>query len=100
MIKNKKQLKKSYDLAKTKKVGQEVECPSCRYVFVKRSYQQTFCGRFARKCNDNYWNNVDCRKFNNTTRISPANRDYAERRERNDYLYDDHPFSTEGLGQW
>lgn len=108
MEKNKKKLKKSYDLAKSKKVGEEMECPSCKHIFIKKSYQQTFCGRFGRKCNDNYWNNIDHRKFNNTTRISPANRAsteiWLEDRYDNsysvyDYCEDEHPFSSDALGQ-
>lgn len=71
---NIKNLKKAYEQAKSKRVGETCSCPSCRTAFVKVSYQQAFCkSRPGTECKDFYWNNVTPSKRNNTTRISPAN---------------------------
>ncbi len=96
-------LKSLYKTAKEAAVGTEVKCPSCKTMFTKQHHQQAFCtARIGTRCKDFYWNNVTPKKRNNTTRISPANAAYmermAERRERD--CDDDHPFSSEGLGQW
>lgn len=56
-----------YTLAKNASVGSTITCPSCGVKFVKRSYQNTFCGlrgknshkKQGRKCKDMYWNSVD-----------------------------------------
>jgi hypothetical protein len=97
-------IKTIYNLNKTKKVGDTCSCPSCGSIFVKEHYQQTFCKtKEGTVCKDKYWNTVIPTKRNNTTRISPQNRMYKERmisiksyRE----FEDDHPFSSDGLGQW
>ena len=72
----------AYIKAKAAKVGDTVKCPACGKEFVKKTYNQVFCNnnnntRFG-NCKDKYWNTVDPRKRNNTTRISPANRAYYE----------------------
>ena len=62
-----------YDKAKKAKVGETIICPSCKTEFKKTHWQQKFCKTKAKtKCKDYYWNNVDEKKRNNTTRISPA----------------------------
>ena len=63
------EMKKLYAIAKEKKVGAQFSCPACSSSLTKKSYQHKFCGT---KCKDRYWNNVDPRKRNNRTRISPA----------------------------
>ncbi len=66
-------LKHLYLVNKSKKVGDSCVCPSCLVSFVKGSYQQIFCRTKAGTyCKDQYWNKVDPKKRNNTTRISPA----------------------------
>ena len=58
---------------KQKKVGNNCICPSCLTSFIKGSYQQVFCKtKVGTYCKDQYWNKVDPKKRNNTTRISPA----------------------------
>lgn len=70
----------AYIKAKAAKVGDIIECPGCNKDFVKKTYNQVFCNNINSKvsnnCKDKYWNTVDPRKRNNTTRISPANRRY------------------------
>ena len=84
-----------YQKNKDAKVGTECSCPSCSTKFIKASYQQAFCkSKSGTICKDAYWNQVDPKKRNNTTRISPASQRWlnkqAEHRERyNDY--DDDP---------
>lgn len=95
----------TYNQNKAAKVGTECKCPSCGTKFIKNNYQQAFCkSKQGTKCKDKYWNTVDPSKRNNTTRISPANArwqamQHEERQARRDF-YDEHPFSSEGLGQW
>lgn len=125
-------MKKTYNLNKTKKVGETCVCPSCGTNFIKETYQQTFCKtKGGSICKDKYWNTVTPTKRNNTTRISPASKRYISKQieERGsvnprytsegyeiihgvahnewgepiynvDDIDDDHPFSTDGLGQW
>jgi hypothetical protein len=70
-------------------------------------YQQAFCkSRSGTKCKDKYWNTVDPNKRNNTTRISPASTKWLVRKEaqrwenmRNYIESQEHPFSSEALGQ-
>ncbi|MEN6291720.1 MAG: hypothetical protein ABFD07_06860 [Methanobacterium sp.] len=72
-------------------------------MFIKRTKAQVFCTtKKGTRCKDAYWNQVDPRKRNNTTRISPANARYMkEKLERIERMSDyDHPFSSEGLEQW
>lgn len=95
-----KKLKSKYELNKSKGIGEEISCTVCNKTFKKKTKQQAFCGsRGDTKCKDKYWNTVDPSKRNNTTRISPASSRYLARKrsEREDY---EHPFSSEGLGQW
>lgn len=78
-------MKIAYDLAKSKKVGEECVCPSCKTKFIKKSYQQAFCKtKGGSVCKDKYWNTVTPTKRNNTTRISPAN---ASWKSTQDALY-------------
>lgn len=110
-------LKERYDLNKTIAVNQEICCPSCGTKFIKKTYNQSFCKtQKGTKCKDKYWNTIDPNKRNNTTRISPASLSFQanrlsdkmmydkERNRRinhlNEFIYDPHPFSCEGLGQW
>lgn len=53
-----------YNNAKNRKVGDTVTCPVCKKSFIKRTYQQTFCGTRGknkhlgkgRLCKDQYHN--------------------------------------------
>ena len=97
-------IKARYKLNKEAKVGEECICPSCGTKFIKTNYQQAFCkSKPKTQCKDKYWNTVTPTKRNNTTRISPASARWLalqeEKRQERD-LYDEHPFSSEGLGQW
>jgi hypothetical protein len=69
-----------YNKAKLAKVGDFVQCPVCGRRFIKQTYNQIFCSNAKTKlrnnCKDKYWNNIDPKKRNNTTRISPANAMY------------------------
>ncbi|GEM_PF-6962996 len=97
-----KKLKARYELNKSLKIGERINCAVCNRTFTKKTKQQAFCGgRRDTKCKDKYWNTVDPNKRNNTTRISPASSRMLEtkRIEREDWDYE-HPFSSEGLGQW
>jgi uncharacterized Zn-finger protein len=96
-------IKERYRFNKAAKKGEEIICPSCGTSFVKNNPQQAFCKtKGGTMCKDKYWNTVDPRKRNNTTRISPANARYMERMKemRMECEDIDHPFSCEGLGQW
>lgn len=88
-------IRKRYKNAKSAKVGDTCVCPSCGSKFVKTSYQQAFCkSKPKTMCKDKYWNTVDPKKRNNTTRISPASKAWSEnkrqQREEN-WQYDDDP---------
>lgn len=78
----------------------------CNKKFVKKTKQQAFCGgRGDTRCKDKFWNTVTPNKRNNTTRISPASgrwldKQQEERERRRNYDDYEHPFSSEGLGQW
>lgn len=77
MNKNKKKLIQARQECLDAKIGQEITCPSCSTKHIKKSYQSVFCkSKGGTRCKDNYWNNVDPSKRNNTTRISPANARY------------------------
>jgi len=77
MNRNKKKLIEAKALCNDAKVGEEITCPSCGTTHVKKSYQSVFCkSKGGTKCKDNYWNNVDPKKRNNKTRISPASARY------------------------
>ena len=73
-------IKQRYRINKDSAVGAECICPSCGTIFEKTNYQQSFCkSKGGTKCKDKYWNTVDPKKRNNTTRISPASVRYMER---------------------
>ena len=72
------QLIKNYNISKKAKIGSICICPSCGTQFIKSNYQQAFCKtKTGTICKDSYWNKVDPKKRNNTTRISPANAAYS-----------------------
>lgn len=102
-------IREQYKSNKDAKVGEQCVCPSCGTEFEKTNYQQAFCkSKPKTKCKDKYWNTVDPKKRNNTTRISPANAAWMakqeilrEAREKDFDPHDyEHPFSSEALGQW
>lgn len=101
-------IRERYKINKDAKVGDKLNCPSpnCDIAFVKEHYAQAFCkSKGGTKCKDKYWNTVTPKKRNNLTRISPASarwsREQEKKRERNYDPHDDeHPFSSEALGQW
>jgi len=103
---NDMKMKARYQLNKSSKVGESCICPSCGTQFVKNNYQQAFCKtKGGTVCKDKYWNTVTPEKRNNTTRISPANERWMEkqkqyREERWNPEDEEHPFSSEALGQW
>jgi hypothetical protein len=120
-------IKEIYKFNKSKKVGDACKCPSCGNEFVKSNYQQIFCrSKGDTICKDKYWNTITPTKRNNTTRISPASAAWMVNQKSKpryttegyeiingvaydewdepvydiDIGHDDHPFSTEALGQW
>jgi hypothetical protein len=97
-------IKARYKLNKSSKTNTELICPSCGTAFIKTHYAQAFCKtKSGTKCKDKYWNTVIPEKRCNTTRISPASRAFMETRDGYrsiESLDEDHPFSSEGLGQW
>lgn len=99
-------LKSKYEINKSKAIGEEISCAVCNKVFKKKTKQQAFCGgRGDTKCKDKYWNTVTPNKKNNKTRISPASARWLENNREHrgsNFNPDDyeHPFSSEGLGQW
>ena len=94
-------MKSRYRSNKEKTLYSECTCPSCGTVFQKERRNQVFCRtKGGTICKDKYWNTVDPKKRNNTTRISPASRKYLERKRSYKEFEDDHPFSSEALGQW
>jgi hypothetical protein len=95
-------LKERYSLNKESKVGDNCICPSCNSEFEKTNYQQAFCKtKSGTKCKDKYWNTVTPTKRNNTTRISPASKRWMAKMEsQREFEYEEHPFSSEALGQW
>jgi hypothetical protein len=72
----------AYKKAKKAMIGESVICPACGKGYLKTFYNQVFCSNAKTKrfnnCKDKYWNTIDPKKRNNTTRISPANRAYYE----------------------
>jgi hypothetical protein len=99
-------MKKQYKENKAKKVGEYCICPSCRTGFTKTQHQQAFCkSKEGTICKDKYWNTVIPTKRCNRTRISPASAAWmGSQREARQNAFDphddDHPFSSEALGQW
>jgi hypothetical protein len=92
-------IKETYKLNKAAKVGTICKCPSCGTNFEKTNYQQAFCkSKGGTVCKDKYWNTVTPEKKCNMTRISPANAAWLAKQER-DFVYYEHPFSSEALGQ-
>lgn len=84
------ELRKFYLQAKSAKIGQRVQCPSCGEMFEKKYYHQSFCQtKSGTTCKDFYWNNVTPTKRNNTTRISPASARYMSKVQRNREYYND-----------
>jgi len=70
-------MKKQYNLNKQAPIGYSCICPSCGQPFIKQHYQQAFClTKSGTKCKDKYWNTVDPKKRNNTTRISPKSKQW------------------------
>jgi hypothetical protein len=50
-------------------VGDVISCPVCKQVFIKKSYQQKFCGNKGHNnCKDKFWNFTD-----------PKRREYAKK---------------------
>ena len=71
-----------YNLNKSAKVGQECKCPTCKSIFIKKTYQQVFCkNNSGTICKDAYWNFVIPKKRNNTLRISPARKEWLKNNE-------------------
>ena len=100
-------IKTRYRLNKSAKVGDQIICPSCGTHFTKAQHQQAFCKtKGGTICKDKYWNTVTPDKKNNRTRISPASAAWTASRNSeidcfgNYRIYEnDHPFSSEALGQ-
>jgi len=80
MERDSNKLIKAREAALNSVVGGVIVCPSCGTRHVKSSYQSVFCeSKGGTKCKDNYWNNVDGEKRDNTKRISPAREKWNKR---------------------
>ena len=83
-------IRERYALNKEAKVGAECTCPSCGTKFIKTNYQQAFCkSKPATQCKDKYWNTVDPKKRNNTSRISPASQRWMDKQAEYREMYED-----------
>lgn len=79
-------LQTRYRFVESAKVGEDVECPSCRTIFTKKRSQQRFCtSKPGTQCKDYFWNHITPIKRNNTTRISPANDAYMRKHQIGKY---------------
>lgn len=101
-----------YNLNKDAKIGEDIACPCCGVIFKKKTKQQAFCsnGRTvgAGNCKDAYWNKMDENKRNR--KHKPSHYDKYNKGDKSYSAYrkrtgrgspdDDHPFSSDGLGQW
>lgn len=63
----------TYKFNKTAKVESVLNCPSCKNLMVKNTYQKTFC---SIKCKDLYWNVTKYRlrfnkKFKKNKKVDP-----------------------------
>lgn len=91
-----KKMSERYNKNKDEKIKMVCICPSCGSKFTKNTKAQVFCRtQSGSKCRDKYWNTVDPTKRNNRTRISPQREIFLQK-----VVDDDHPFSSDGLGQW
>jgi hypothetical protein len=61
-------MKMRYILAKSRKIGEEIMCPSCGSILIKKTKDHVFCSngrtKGAGNCKDAYWNKVDNKKRN------------------------------------
>lgn len=61
------------EAVKAAPTGASVECPQCRELFTKASYQQSFCSyKGAGNCKDAYWNAQGPRVRTAKAKPSPA----------------------------
>ena len=75
----------SYLKAKNAPVGSMIHCPCCNKKIKKLSYQHAFCSnKGSGNCKDTYWNLTIPSRMD---RVSNGND------------HDEHPFSSDGLGQ-
>lgn len=81
-------MKQLYTIGKTASIGTVISCPGCGMTLVKKTKDHKYHGSV---CKDAYWNNVDPRKRNNTTRISPASARYMSDRRMHAADYDAWP---------
>lgn len=73
MERDRDKLIQARELALNSVDGGVIVCPSCGTSHIKTSYQSVFRkSKGGTKCKDNYWNNVDGEKRDNTKRISPG----------------------------
>ena len=62
-------LKAIYDDNKSKKCGEEIECPCCGTLLIKKQWQQAFCAtknKGKSTCNNKYWNFITERQYQRT----------------------------------
>ena len=99
-----------YERAKKAKTGETIVCPACGGHFVKKHYQQAFCGKRGKAnakgkrtlCKDQYDNRVRYHEG----RISEHRRRHYAARGNSRHMTNDeyyaamlHPMSSEALGQ-
>ena len=92
-------MESAYKAAKTARVGDIIQCPTCGKKFEKRSYQQAFCrtrgkngkNKKGNLCKDQYWNFINPRGMGGMKAIATKERllDF-----NNEYY---HPFSDDAF---
>lgn len=83
-------------LNSTAPIGATCICPSCGESFIKKYSQQAFCRtKPSTQCKDKYYNTVDPKKRNNTTRISPASDAYMRKNGIGIYREESHLFDDD-----
>lgn len=81
-------MRQLYAVGKQADVGTVINCPGCGQTLVKKTKHHKYHNQV---CKDAYWNQVDPRKRNNTTRISPASARFMASRPVREPDYDDDP---------
>ncbi|MBR4591132.1 MAG: hypothetical protein IKO36_10800 [Bacteroidaceae bacterium] len=67
--------KKMYDRNKSAKCGEQLNCPVCNSIFIKRQWQQAFC---CNECKNKYWN-LKGDRHSNSNYYTEYNKKHPER---------------------
>lgn len=101
-------LTKEYKEAKEAKNGESISCPNCGKGFIKK-FGKVFCSNgksgIVDNCKDGYWNKNDSKKRNRQhpashyDKYNVGHKSIEGRFPEYDPHDDEHPFSSEALGQ-